>query len=89
METLLKTDKKLRGNAQKFVHKLNKQQTELWCHLVNLSELCKQTNLMQTKLKKEENFEGKHKNSSTNSANKIRKRYWNKLEASHFGMHSR
>jgi len=40
METALKNDEKSGGkNRYKFMHKLNKQQTELWHHLVNFSQL--------------------------------------------------
>jgi len=40
METALKNDENFEEkNAQKFIHKLNKQQTERWRHLANLAEL--------------------------------------------------
>jgi len=40
METTLKKGQKLVGEMQKkFLHKLNKQQTELWHHLANFSQL--------------------------------------------------
>jgi len=39
METMLKTDEKFGGGAQKFVNKLNKQEIEQWRQLGNSSEL--------------------------------------------------
>jgi len=55
-------------NAQKCVHKLNKQRTEWWRHLSNVSELfIAKKNSMEMTLKKDEEFGGKtHRNSSIN-----------------------
>jgi len=57
METMLKKEEKIGGKMhKKFLHKLNKQQTDWWHHVWNLCEQFIWKKVMETTLKKDENL---------------------------------
>jgi len=64
---MLKNGENFKGNAQKCIHKLNKQQTEQHCHLANLSKLFLAKSFDGVNVKQGQKFPGeKHRNLSMN-----------------------